>query len=359
VLFNPTEATTFNSCLHHTILRIIITHGGEKFQKFQKELRSTQPETDAKIELHKTALHPLPPMNIDESTIIGNADVVEAVTDELELKKCDSWLRRVRFFAGDQLSIARLRALVNIRAGHEAGFCGFAWGVWIPGLFHAKIADIHGFFVTHWGKPNAGTRNPGCLAFHNTRLNRNPILLTSLPTFRTCRDLVFVSLYARVLHCLLLVSRKETLDDYADSIDSFTTLEGHARDIFNCYANVESVFELRWERRAEAGRAPVPTGAAEPKELLAPKEGDMVFENAVLFLRDALISREFTDSIKSGDSGRIVLALKALALSYRGNGRTKYAYEMLHVIHNISHVWPKRIWCVNVIYSILLCQHSQ
>ncbi|KAJ7075972.1 hypothetical protein C8R43DRAFT_1143727 [Mycena crocata] len=32
-----------------------------------------------------------------------------------------------------------------------------------------------------------------------------------------------------------------------------------------------------------------------------------------------------------------------LALSFRGNGRSKYAYEMLHLIHNITHVWPKLI----------------
>jgi hypothetical protein len=65
----------------------------------------------------------------------------------------------------------------------------------------------------------------------------------------------------------------------------------------------------------------------------------MVFENAVLFLRDALISREFSDAVKAGDSGRVVLVLKTWALSFRGNGRTKYAYEMLHLIHNLTSVW--------------------
>ena len=45
----------------------------------------------------------------------------------------------------------------------------------------------------------------------------------------------------------------------------------------------------------------------------------MVFENAVLFLRDALISREFSDAVKVGDSGRVVLVLKTWALSFRGN----------------------------------------
>jgi len=30
---------------------------------------------------------------------------------------------------------------------------------------------------------------------------------------------------------------------------------------------------------------------------------DVVFENAVLFLQDALISCEFSDAVKAGDSG--------------------------------------------------------
>ncbi|KAI0761232.1 hypothetical protein BC629DRAFT_1262098, partial [Irpex lacteus] len=49
----------------------------------------------------------------------------------------------------------------------------------------------------------------------------------------------------------------------------------------------------------------------------------------------------FTDAIKSGDSGRIILSLKTFALSFRGCGRTKYAGEMQHVIHNYTHIWPK------------------
>ncbi|KAF8867617.1 hypothetical protein BD779DRAFT_1402297, partial [Infundibulicybe gibba] len=31
------------------------------------------------------------------------------------------------------------------------------------------------------------------------------------------------------------------------------------------------------------------------------------------------------------------------ALSFRGSGRTKYAYEMLHILHNLTHVWPEPI----------------
>ena len=285
-------------------------------------------------------------MNIDESTIIGNADVVEAIFDELHIIKEDvknnvkifagDHATCVKVFAGDQLSIARLRAIVSIHAGQEKGYSGFGWGVWMPGLFHGKICDIHGMFVTHWGKPNCGNRNPGCLAFHNTRLHRTPIILSSLPTFRVCCDLIFVSLYARVLHCLLLVSGKSSLNNYADSIHSWTTFWKHAEAIFKQFANTQTVSDLR-------ASCTVSEQATDSSNQPRAPAGDMVFENALLFLRDALITREFTDAIKCGDSGRVVLVLKMWALSFRGSGRTKYAHEMLHLIHNLEHVWPKPI----------------
>ncbi|KAF8195330.1 hypothetical protein K438DRAFT_1827273 [Mycena galopus ATCC 62051] len=69
----------------------------------------------------------------------------------------------------------------------------------------------------------------------------------------------------------------------------------------------------------------------------------MVFENAVLFLRDALLTREFADAIKSDDSCRIVIILQLWAFAYRGNGRTKYAHEMLHILHNLICVWTKEL----------------
>ena len=72
-------------------------------------------------------------------------------------------------------------------------------------------------------------------------------------------------------------------------------------------------------------------------------KGDMVFENAVLYVRDALLTREFSDAIKAGDSGRVLVILKLWVFSYRGSGRTKYAHEMLHLLHNILHVWPTGI----------------
>jgi hypothetical protein len=134
-----------------------------------------------------------------------------------------------------------------------------------------------------------------------------------------------------------LVSDTESLEEYTASVDSWDTLQGHTQAIFKQYANTHIISDLQSKRHRAKRTSTNTTGTL-------PTEGDMIFENAVLFLRDALISREFTDSVKCGDSGRIVLVLKIWALSFHGSGRTKYAHEMLHLIHNIEHVWPKPIW---------------
>ncbi|KAF8172686.1 hypothetical protein BJ912DRAFT_1024993 [Pholiota molesta] len=265
ILHTPAESRAFSKSLVFTILRIIIKFGGEGFRRFEKEMEKEQPTSEEKIEVHRSELHPLPAWNIDESTITGNAEVCEAIYDELHLGESPGAEQRVRFMSGDQLSIARLRALENIRAGHEDG------------------------------EP----------------------------------DLVFTSLYARVLHCLLLVSGHASLEEYLLKVTSWNEFFQHAERIYDEYASPFKVEELRWDR--ERCKSETPT------------EGDMVFENALLYMCDALISREFTDAVKAGDSGRVVLVLKIWALAFRGNGRTKYAYEMLHFIHNLTNVWPKAI----------------
>lgn len=78
---------------------------------------------------------------------------------------------------------------------------------------------------------------------------------------------------------------------------------------------------------------------------------DIVFENAILFNRDALIMREYNDSIKAGDSGRIALSMKVLVRYYRGSGRTKYAYEYLMSVHNQTCVWPTPLRYVKIIFT--------
>ncbi|KAF7343799.1 hypothetical protein MSAN_01960900 [Mycena sanguinolenta] len=350
IALDASETQTFIENMVHTILRIIVKHGGDGFAKWQKELDESQPVSPDAIDVHKTPIHPLPTMEIDESTITGNVEVIEEITKVLGLHSDGpDYLKYIQIIAGDQLTIARQRSILNVRLGHESGPHSWRHIVLMPGLFHAKIADCHGLLETHFGKPTV--RSPGSLGFHNTVLDRLPITLTSLPPFRTCRDLIMVSLYARILHCLLLVSKTDSLTACAESIDSFATLVGYARQIYQTYADADRVQELRERRIPEerlrdakakaAKKAESEPGETTKSSLPHVHKGDMVLENGILFLRDALLTREFSDAVKAGDSGRVLVILRMWAFCYRGNGRTKYAHEMLHLLHNLICVWTK------------------
>ena len=207
------------------------------------------------------------------------------------------------------------------RAGNEGGATALRWALFVPGLFHYKMAATHGVIVTHLGLTNRDRKNPASLAAHNNLLQRKPIVLTSLPPFQTCRDLIFVSLYARILHCFLLVSDKATLQEYSKDL-AWEKLKVDASKVVDQFTDTGTVLQLRTERQKDNTL------------------GDMVFENAVLFMCNSLLLREFTDAVKSGDSGRILLVLKVWVRSFRGQGRLKYAQEVLYFLHNITHVWP-------------------
>lgn len=131
------ENTFLRKCLIHTALRCVVRCGGDRFQPFRKEVQASLPSTPTKIEVHQTTIHPLPAMNINESSTSGNAEVVDAMFKELGMDMSKpEFVEQVKLLAGDQLSIARLRAVAANRAGNEGGASALRWAVFMPGLFH-------------------------------------------------------------------------------------------------------------------------------------------------------------------------------------------------------------------------------
>ncbi|KAI0083396.1 hypothetical protein BDY19DRAFT_910623 [Irpex rosettiformis] len=201
IILTADEQALHHKCQIHTVLRVLLNYGGESFGRFKKDIANCTPRTENTITLHKTEVYPLPAMNINESSITSNAEVMEAIFDELK----------------------------------------------------QSIND------------------PEC----------------------------------------------KSLEEYLETV-TFEQLYTHASELVDCFASSQVAMKFR---------------AAHASELRKPKAKRMPKGDAVLFMRDAMLT---------------------FALSYRGCGRTKYAYEMLHVIHNLTHVWPKPLrkivldnWLVN------------
>ncbi|KAG9123668.1 hypothetical protein FRC07_014320 [Ceratobasidium sp. 392] len=318
------------------VAQSIVTKGGPEFARYRSLLDQIAPASPRKRELHRDQLRPLPTMHINESTVKGNIEICNAIFKEAGFDTSNTEFQRfVRLIAGDQLTVSRLRAIARNRMGHESGYESFDWLVAITGLFHLKMAQAHGILETHLGDSNS-SRNPVSLSYHQTLLFQKP--LPSPTPFQTIRDLIRVSLHGRILDCLLLVSGASDLaklatelsglDSLAATEPSLTRSFGRLRDlaelIYNKYANRKEVYKLREARKQ-----------AKDNEMA----GDVLFEDSVLFICDALEFEEFIAAIKAGDSGRIITTLKLWTLSLQANGRSKYAKEMLHLIHNLTHVW--------------------
>ncbi|EJF62114.1 hypothetical protein DICSQDRAFT_44032, partial [Dichomitus squalens LYAD-421 SS1] len=358
IIHTPAETTLFRQSLEHTILRVIVSQS-PLFERFRDAVHSCLPATDNKIPVHKTDVYPLPAMHIDESSITGNAEVIDTIFTDLGFDvNALEFGELAKLTFGDQLSISRLRSINANRAGHDALHRSFSSLVFGPGFFHHQMTLVHGIMETHWGDPQAGSQSPASLHAINTSLDRKPIVMSSLPPYRVCRDLIFTTLTGSLLHCLELVSRCESLEDYAANVE-FEELQNHVTEIYDTYVRPTVASTLRQARHEELecgqegehfDTPPTPLHSSQANITA----GDMVFENMCLFMRDALVLREFNDAIKGGYSGRIIRTLKILALMYRGSGRTKYAYEMLHIIHNLTHLWPAPLrniminnWLVN------------
>lgn len=244
VVLTREEDTEYRVLLIHTILRIIVTHGVPSFSKFKDEVAASLPVTDLQIPVHKTEFYPLPAMETDESSTVGNGEVIDAISQSLGYDtKSLEYLQTVKIYSGDQLSMARLRAVENNRVGNDAFHHTHSNIVHVTGHFHGQMHAAAACLDTHWGLPTAGARDPGSLCFHNSVVDRKPIVLTSPPPYRTCRDLIFVSLYARMLHCLELVSGTK-LQDYA-SETTFEDLKADAEAIYDRFVDTQVVDKLR------------------------------------------------------------------------------------------------------------------
>lgn len=121
---------------------------------------------------------------------------------------------------------------------------------------------------------------------------------------------------------------------------TFEELQAHAAQVVRDFADPAIADNLRQDREVHTeSNSADKDGSQSGSGALKSPAGDMVFENAVLFMRDALLLREFAGAVGAGGSGCIVTAIKLLALAYRDSGRAKYAHESLDLIHHNTHVW--------------------
>jgi hypothetical protein len=77
------------------------------------------------------------------------------------------------------------------------------------------------------------------------------------------------------------------------------------------------------------------------------EERDIALENAMLFLRDALVMRDYEHAVKQGDTGRILKAVEYWCVIFQGTSLSNYPNEMIHLMACLRKLWQPefvQIW---------------
>ncbi|RPA71413.1 hypothetical protein BJ508DRAFT_336047 [Ascobolus immersus RN42] len=83
---------------------------------------------------------------------------------------------------------------------------------------------------------------------------------------------------------------------------------------------------------------------------------DITFENNFLFLKDALVYREYEDAVHCGDTGRIEKVLRYWTVMYQGTKLANYPKEMIHLVACLLKIWGadlRAMWLDNCLVNMV------
>ncbi|KAF9230223.1 hypothetical protein BU15DRAFT_83896 [Melanogaster broomeanus] len=337
----PTRRDRFNSWV---FLSDLCNHGPEYFRRFKGDI--AEPEGIDQIPLVKTEITAARAMDVNNSTVSGN---IRAVVDllrqggiydpaELAAENLDApdISQHVILIHGDLGTGERLQAVQLRRSIEATPWDRFQHVVFIPGLFHLKMACADAVWRC-FIQPPAAREDETCL-IHDIMLLRpkETGIYCSKPGFRRMHQLIGHAGICRRLDCwrvYIKLKRFASLEAYAASEPTLDDLKVMANEVTQTYV---ANYQLRnMKKRPE-------------------KERDLQFENAVLMNRYFLLYEELSYAMNHGDIGRVETCTVHWIPILKAVGKHKYATQMTNFLVNVHFVYPPGLrravryhWLVN------------
>ncbi|KAF8961386.1 hypothetical protein BDZ97DRAFT_1905532 [Flammula alnicola] len=239
---------------------------------------------------------------------------------------------------GDLLTKERLEAVRRSRRIERTPKRRFQYVVFIPGLFHFKMACADALWRT-WIQPQTGRQDPNSLYQHAGVLRPQETgKIGTKPGFRRMHDLIHHDIAASMLNCWGLEAeghnkKWSSLDAFANSQPSWDLIVEMSEDIVLKY--VGNIPNLR-----EARKKP-------------DHQRDKIFENQILRNRDELLYVELSHAMNAGDIGRVEETFLQWIYIFKATGKHKYAWHTLQFMFNLWKVYPPEL--VRIIRMNWLC----
>ena len=285
------------------------------FERFRDSLGV--PETVLQIPIKKTTHLPCRAMDIDQSTVDGQAEILESLFAQANIGDPTDFLNvldmreHVILVHGDLGTAERLDAAQRSRSIEGKPFRRLENVIFVFGLFHLQMAAadaIWRMFI----EPKAQRTAPNGLYQQACKVRpRDSGRIASKPGFRLMHDLILQCAAARILDIWRIeVGRSgfRSLDSYAESA-SWSDIEKVSLSLVKKYVDQSSA-------------------------------KDREFRNNTLILGRLLDYVELTHAMKHGDIGRVEETFLQWAFIFKSVGKHKYSAHLIKMSVNLQFVYP-------------------
>ncbi|KAG2367209.1 hypothetical protein BDR07DRAFT_1373030 [Suillus spraguei] len=290
-------------------------YGPLYFRRFQFEVSA--PEAVEEIPLTKTPIIAARAMDINNSTVSGNIRAVTELLAQGGVYDPDANIlnnpdisQYVILVHGDLGTGERLQSAQLRRSSEETPWNRFQHVIFIPGLFHLKMAcadAIWRIFLQPLSAREDATRT-----------------YCSKPGFRRMHQLIGHAGICRWLDCwrahiASMDPSHASLEAFAASEPTLDELKTIANEIALKYIANHKLLRMR----------------RKPQE-----QHDMQHENALLLNKYFLLYEELSYSMNRGDIGRVETSIVAWIPILKATGKHKYAAHMTNFLINTHFVFP-------------------
>ena len=336
-------------------------------------IRPYEMETLYQVPIEPSEIFTLPTLDLDESTIDGNAAVLEELIREIGLPLEDI-LGTAIAVSGDQMTLSRIRSVQELRIRDEPEHRASYVSPWM-GFLHYGFAAVD--VVKRCNRGQYGGGDPGSIETLVQLLGRTGIL-DARPNFNATHRLIEEMCDSYILSAFMEITRTQSLSALNRVLAESKNWVSFVDEVYDEYYPLGKVDFLR-SRAKESAMAKYTSRIQEIRSLPsaqrtqaqqdllkargretyiaahADRERDLLYENALLFMQQSILYRDYFTAMRKGDAGRLEKSMEFFLVLFEGAGKSNYARELMEQQVDRKAVWKpfmREIWRRNCLLNL-------
>ncbi|KIJ35147.1 hypothetical protein M422DRAFT_181128, partial [Sphaerobolus stellatus SS14] len=327
--------------------QVCIRNEGRKllYGKFKSQLG--QPPPGLCIPMKKTSHIPMRALNINQSTVEGNAEIIADLLKQMgigpfgrrgEEEEEVSLDGLVSLFHGDLGTWEWVTSIIESRHVEGTEETQLQFLVFVMGLFHLRMAAAEALWRIYIKEMSGRTDSQSVFAYIGVVRPKETGKFGSNPGYRRLHEVIHDISHAAFMDCWRLEAMHQNpshsdLEAFAASEPTWELLQKMARKIVYMFVAGATFWRQREQKTSER---------------------DIQFENSKLRNRDFLQYIELCHAMDHGDVGRVEDLFIPLICLFKSTGKHKYASAMVQMRGNLLFVYPEGLshairmnWLVN------------